>query len=106
MTKKKMIKKENIIIRKYYNSFYQILLETFGNLIKLLANIYYEYNKSKIIKTQESSKKTGPYIFIKNIISFFEINNSAENSKTSEIKENCINNIYKLNTKRNSKELN
>ena len=92
--------------RKYYNSFYQILLETFGNLIKLLANIYYEYNKSKIIKTQESSKKTGPYIFIKNIISFFEINNSAENSKTSEIKENCINNIYKLNTKRNSKELN
>ena len=107
----------------YYNSFKQILIESFGNLIKLLAMIYNEYNKSKFLKSQESAKKTGPYLFIKNIIlkenstensteksneiSNENINeNSTENTTNKEREENCINNILKLNTKRNSKELN
>ena len=106
---KKFTEEKNDIKIKYYNFIFQILIDTFGNLIKLLALIYDESNKTKNIlklKTSESSKKTAPYLFMKYIYSFLETeeSNSSKNDSNVEKEENCINNILKL--KRDSKDTN
>ena len=93
---------------KYYNFFRNILIESLGNILKLLAMIYNEFNESmsSILKLKSRSKP-GTYILLKNIYSFFETkeNNSSKNLPNVEKKENYINNILKINSKEDNIEL-
>ena len=102
---KKYVEKKDDSKIKYYNFFFQILIESLGNIIKLLALIYNEHseNRSKIlskIKSTELMTKTGPFILIKNIYTLLESKDDIEKE------ENCINNILKINIKNDTKESN
>jgi len=106
---KKFTEEKNDTKIKYYNFILNILVDTFGNIIKLLALIYDEYTKTKILSkltSLESSKKTAPYLFMKYIYSSLETDaqNSSKNDNNFEKEENCIFNILKI--KRDSKDMN
>ena len=83
---------------KYYNFFRDILIESLGNILKLLAMVYNEYNegKSNFLKLK-SKPKPGTYILLKNFYSLFETkeNGSSKNQLNVE-KDNCINNLLKV----------
>ena len=87
----------------YFNFFHKVLIESLGNVIKLLTLIYnneYNENKSSFLSKLKSKEKTGVYALLKNIFSFLETRdtNSSKNLNNVEKKDNCINNILKLNT--------
>ena len=89
---------------KYYNIQFQILIEGLGNILKLLGILYNETKSSFFskLKSGESASKSGPFALIKNIYFLLE----PKDINSSEKEENCINNILKLNIKRDSKESN
>ena len=87
----------------YFTWFHSILIESLGNIIKLLTLIYnneYNENKSSFLSKLKSKGKTGVYVLLKNIFSFLETKdaNSSKSLNNLEKEDNCINNILKLNT--------
>ena len=83
---------------QYYNFFRDILFESLGNILKLLAMIFNEYNegKSNILKLK-SKTKPGTYILLKNIYSLFETKENGPSKNVPNVeKDNCINNLLKI----------
>ena len=96
---------ENQNLIKYYNHFRKILIENFGLILKALNSIYKENNGKLFSKIKNIVIKSGPYILAEKLHSFIEIKENG-NINPSENNENFLDNILKLNIKRDSKEIN
>ena len=101
--RKKYIKDNNEKKLKYYNSFYEILIESLGNIIKLLGIIYIEQEKNQILITLRKSKPIS-YILLKNLYTCLEDVNSSKNTIPTEKEDNCINIIIKQDSKLTNSE--
>ena len=117
------IKETDILIKKYKNSFKdetkekltryyiylrQILIENLGFLLKSLNMIYRENSEKRIMSkmknifsNSEVIIKSSPYLLSEKLYSFIDVDNI--NNKNN---ENFLDNILKLNIKRDSKEIN
>ena len=96
-------------LHKYYKYVRLILIENLGYLLKTLNTIYREntgkiFSKMKnIFSNSEVIIKSGPYLLSEKLYSLVETKDLDNNN---EIKDNFLDNILKLNIKRNSKEIN
>ena len=96
-------------LHKYYKYVRIILIENLGYILKSLNLIYREnsgkiFSKVKnIFSNSEVIVKSGPYLFSKNIYDSIETKDTDNNNDN---KDNFLDNILKLNIKKDSKELN
>ena len=90
---------------KYYIYLRKILIENLGLILKALNSIYKESNGKLFSKMKNFVIKSGAYLLSEKLYSFIEIKEN-DNLDSSQIHENFLDNILKLNIKRDSKEIN
>ena len=93
-------------LNKYYNYVRQVLIENLGYLLKILYSIYKEnYGKSflKKFSNSENITNSASYKFSEKLYNSIDGKDSNNNDNNN---ENFLDNIWKLNIKRDSKEIN